>query len=444
MVVDRNSGNITPSEWWRDHIKEEPGSTPALPPICDQIGSQLKAKREILGLMLASCLALFAGRTGAIGIPGYLIVQVALLLVAERRLRNHFHESPAGAARERHFQEVHLKSEEVEEKQARLEQSKGKVTEKEQQEKKVTERTQAQIAKLTGLQGMEIKQAYTDKAVALSELSKRKQSLSLAEEQHLREAIGQFETQLQQLQSELNNLPKARSDACQKFLEREHAASMHSFLANHYVSQAVIPGIGAKFKITLKYHGILTAADVTFGAVRIVPGFGYSRTRSIVAWREGLEAHYRTRLLNSLPPSVLQQIVQQFEARQATVESEMRNLRVAAASTRSRISQSYESRRGQLAKEEKSIEFSAQSRVNSINAKFLAQIASLRTDQEQQLRSFRKEAANARLSANNLESDIRRLHTWQRTVGSPRTKSYEESMTFPKYLKEVFTSKFNS
>ena len=48
------------------------------------------------------------------------------------------------------------------------------------------------------------------------------------------------------------------------------------------------------------------------------------------------------------------------------------------------------------------------------------------------------------LARDELETDVRRLQTWLRDVGVPRTKSYEETLKFSKYLKAVFTSKFNS
>lgn len=442
-----SSNNGGSREWWRDHIKAEPTTEPApppLPPITVDFGAQSVAKREMLGLLILSCVSFIAGQTGVIGNVGYLLFQAAIVFYADRRLRFYFSESPVGAARDRHAQEVHLKTEELESKKSRLEQLQNKTTHNEQQEKDLAAQVNTRVAELTGLQGADIKQAYTDKAVALSELNQRRQVLVAAEERELRTAIGQNEAQIRTLQDQLRGLPQAKTDLVQMYLDREHATTMRNYLSHHPVSEARITGIGEKFKMDLQYRGIVTAADVTFGGVRIIPNFGQTRTNAMVAWREGLEAHYQKCLSNNLSPSFMQQIEQQFRTKQTDLEREIQNLQSGVTAVRSRIVQAYGAQRAQFPAEERSIESAAQSRVSTINARYDAQKASVRRDLEQHLHNLRKDTANVRIAVNSLETDIRRLQTWLRDVGVPRTKSYEETLKFSKYLKAVFTSKFNS
>jgi hypothetical protein len=452
LVIGRATSSAASSnggsrEWWRDHIKAEPATEPAapsVPPITVDFGTQSAAKREMLGLLILSYMSFLAGQTGAIGNVGYFLVQAAIIFFADRRLRFHFNESPVGAARDRHAQEVHLKTEELDSKKSRLEQLQNKTTQNEKQEKDLAAQANTRVAELTGVQGAEIKQVYTDKAVALSELNQRRQVLVVAEERELRTAIGQNEAQIRTLQDRLRSLPQEKADLVQQYIDKEHAATMRNYLSNHPVSGATIPGIGEKFKMTLRYRGINTAADVTFGGVRVIPNFGQARTNAIVAWREALEAHYQTRLLNRLSPSFMQQIEQQFRTKQRDLEQEIQSLQSGVMAVRSRIVQAYAVQRAQFPAEERAIESAAQTRVDSINARFGAQKAGIRNDLEQQLRNLRNDTANVRIAVNSLETDVRRLQTWLRDVGVPRTKSYEETLKFSKYLKAVFTSKFNS
>jgi hypothetical protein len=218
---------------------------------------------------------------------------------------------------------------------------------------------------------------------------------------------------------------------------------MRNYLSNHPVSGATIPGSGEKFKMTLRYSGINTAADVTFGGVRVIPNFGQARTNAIVAWRVALEAHYQTRLLNRLAPPIIQKIEQLFRTKQTDLEREIQSLQSGVTAVRSRIVQAYGVQRAHFHIEERSIESTAQSRVSTINARYEALKASVRRDLEQHVYNLRKDTANVLIAVNSLETDIRRLQTWLRDVGVPRTKSYEEKLKFSNYIKAVFTSKFN-
>lgn len=444
-VIVSTPGN----EWWRPHIKEKEVPPeeikPAEPiaPVSVEIGPQPKAQREILGLIVASCVAFIGGRSGAIGYAGYFIVQIAIVYGAGRRLRTHFNKCPTVTARDRHYQEVQLKIDEDVEKKERLEQNRTKITENEQRERGLGEQLQATIAIISGQQGMEIKQVYTEQAVARAEFAKRKQAVAAEEERELRAATGRFESDARNVQSQINGLAAKKTEMCRVALEKLRTDTMNAFLSRHPVSGATLSGIGTRFKMNLNYSGIRTAADVTYGTVRVVDGFGQSRTATIMAWRQGLEAHYENRLPTQLSASDLQQVVQQSNAKRIELETLLRTIQTNLTEARSRVTRNYDVRRNQLAAEEQQIGVTAQTKTAAINSKHTAQIASRQTDFEQLRRNLQREIANARVSINSLESEIRRLHTWQREVGVPRSQGYE-SLTFARFCRTVLTSKFDS
>ena len=434
-------------DWWRGHLASESEAPKILPPhlpAISEIGSQVRAQREMLGGIIVCCGAFIAGQTGAIGMVGFWLFQSAAVFAAERRLRYHFNETPAGAARNRHFQEVHLKAEELEEKKANLVQLRAKMTVNAEQERYLNEHTQARVAEITGIQGNETKQAYSEKAVSIAVVARKLQALNAEEVRSLQAAVDLYEPQITKAQAELGALPAKKTELFNSMLKKEHAAAIRANLALHYVSQADIPGIGPKFRSSLKNRGIVTAAHVTFGAVRVIPGFGQSRTAAIVAWKDGIEAHYRMRLLKDFSDPAVRQAERQFRDMQDSLELALERARNAAQSARIRVSQEYQQKRSQISSEEQGVLLATETRVAVINSKYSRQIATQRTDTEQKIRALRKDTANAQAALNSLETDIRRLESWHREVGVPRTKRYEETLTFSKYLKIVFTSKFNS
>jgi len=67
----------------------------------------------------------------------------------------------------------------------------------------------------------------------------------------------------------------------------------NSFLDRYRIQDANISGIGPSKKAKLRSFGIETAADISFGKVRAVPGFGEVFTAKMVDWRKSHEAGFR-------------------------------------------------------------------------------------------------------------------------------------------------------
>lgn len=71
------------------------------------------------------------------------------------------------------------------------------------------------------------------------------------------------------------------------------ARQRQAYLDGFSIRRASISGIGPTRTATLISFGIETAADVTQSAIMRIPGFGYSLTADLMAWRHGLEARFR-------------------------------------------------------------------------------------------------------------------------------------------------------
>jgi hypothetical protein len=435
--------DTTGSEWWRDHIKEKSligKTTQSLTNIAVDFGSLRKVQREMIGAIVASSISFTANRAGYAGLSIYIIIQFAIIIIVERRLRHYFRLSPTGSARERHLQEFYFKDEEIKEKKTRLKQANVMISNFEQQEKKHAAEMQKSISELTAVQGAEIKKIYSDQALARAQLMIRKKGITIDEDRDMRAAIEQITLQLSNVQSQIDNLNSQKEDLHKETLKKERAAIMDRFLASNSISEAAISGIGTYYKSRLLYHGIANAADVTYAKVRKVSGIGYTRATTIVAWRETLELKYQRRLPDQISPILLLDIDNKFLASKAELDTKLESLQSALTNSRRRVTQIYEARRNQLANEEKVINEMDKSGVAAINIKYSEKIITLRSSFEQKKLNSRKVIHNTRDSINNLEDEIRRLQNWKREVGTPVKQIYDDAFTFPKYVYSVLST----
>jgi len=73
-----------------------------------------------------------------------------------------------------------------------------------------------------------------------------------------------------------------------------------------------IPGIGEMLADKLQQSGLRTAWDVNQEAVQTIPGFGDSKSLSLMRWRESLEYDIRKTQPETLPLDVENEIKQKF------------------------------------------------------------------------------------------------------------------------------------
>ncbi len=92
------------------------------------------------------------------------------------------------------------------------------------------------------------------------------------------------------------------------------------FLEQHLVQRANIRGVGPGLKTTLASYGIETAADVKYGLVAAVPGFGPVKTRELVAWRAKLEQAFRFDPTKGVHPADIAALDQRYAAKRQELE----------------------------------------------------------------------------------------------------------------------------
>lgn len=86
---------------------------------------------------------------------------------------------------------------------------------------------------------------------------------------------------------------KARRDGeIKKLRDHDRDTKFETFLDNHFIAQADIPGITPALKAALASFGIETAADVDEQRVLDVQGFGSKRSSKMLAWRRRVESQF--------------------------------------------------------------------------------------------------------------------------------------------------------
>lgn len=94
--------------------------------------------------------------------------------------------------------------------------------------------------------------------------------------------IGEYQQLEAKLARDLANLQATRE-----------ARQRHAFLDRCLLSRVKIPGIGPAKLAALAAFSIESAADINYGAVMAVPGFGEALTQKLMKWRRDQEAKFR-------------------------------------------------------------------------------------------------------------------------------------------------------
>lgn len=119
-------------------------------------------------------------------------------------------------------------------------------------------------------------------------------------------------------------LEKRQEKLKQLALKRDQQ-QRHRFLDAYAIERASIPGIGPGRVATLQSYGIETAADITEGATRSVPGIGPALTSGLLSWRRGLESRYRFNPRYGSDPAAIALLDQEFASMRAPLEQDLQN-----------------------------------------------------------------------------------------------------------------------
>jgi DNA-binding helix-hairpin-helix protein with protein kinase domain len=106
------------------------------------------------------------------------------------------------------------------------------------------------------------------------------------------EAFAKKKQDLARLRDEYQQLPEREKAEIANLHATAEARQKHQFLERHFLDAAAISGVGPAKKAALRSFGIETAADVTWGKVISVKGFGEVLTRAVVDWRKACERRF--------------------------------------------------------------------------------------------------------------------------------------------------------
>lgn len=428
------------SEWWREHIKAP--AVVRLKPV--SLGPQPKAQREMLYMIIAS-LGVFLGGylTGAIGGGGYLIGQLTILLAARFRLQHHFKICPEGAARERFLQEVAIKQDDLAEKQKRLEQGKANIADNQTKRETWAAQLQKDIAAVMTEQGAEIRKVNEQQAIAKSQIAAKRRTVAEAERHELLASTARLEQEILQLQTLTSNFANKRSKMFLNALAMHRNDVLRSLLSQHPIAGGAFYGVSYQFKQNLIHSGIRTAAEVSFGSVRCVDGFGPKRTATMVEWRDNLAAHYQSQLPTVLPLSEVQRIEREMVAQKSAHDAALRSAQQQLRDAKQRLDRAFAPQRAALDNEERQIGAQAQQMMAAITSERDKKTADLRNRFESIKREFDREIATASAMVRNLEAEVLRIQTWQRDVAAPTREAYK-AVTCARFVHSILTSKYQS
>ena len=98
---------------------------------------------------------------------------------------------------------------------------------------------------------------------------------------------------------------------------------LHAFLDQHFLDDAVITGVGPAKKAALLSFGIETAADVDWGRVHAVKGFGTVLTGAVVQWRKTCEQQFRFDPQRAVSQADLDAVRAKYAHRRKHLEAEL-------------------------------------------------------------------------------------------------------------------------
>ena len=127
--------------------------------------------------------------------------------------------------------------------------------------------------------------------------------------------------------AELNTLPAAERAERARVLASVQSQYVRHFLERSLVSRANIPGFGPRLKVRLSTVGVVTAADVSRGAVSVAEGIGSQRANALMAWRLRIENEARASMPNALPLTEDRRIYLEYTQRKVSLSSQIENHR---------------------------------------------------------------------------------------------------------------------
>ncbi|MCB1777573.1 MAG: hypothetical protein KDI50_09050 [Candidatus Competibacteraceae bacterium] len=129
------------------------------------------------------------------------------------------------------------------------------------------------------------------------------------------------------LRDRYRQLPEALQRDLQSLETDRRRIQLQTFLENHFINDAQIPGIRITDRIALESYGVETAADITAQVIRTVPGFGQrlgrQRANALLDWRQALEAQFRYDPQQGVNPATVADLRLQYQQQRWSIEREL-------------------------------------------------------------------------------------------------------------------------
>lgn len=431
-----------PSDWWREHLESSAsvaGSTS--PPLSFvKFGPQKNLAREAVWFILISAASLFGlFFTGLMGAVGYGVIQFFWVLLFYSRLNRLYEACPEVAAKNRHLQEISLKMDTLDEKRKELRKSRNRLKEIQAEIAGSISNLNAEVNKLTASQGAEIREIHSDTAVKRAELEKTRHRAREAYGHEMQAASQCADAEVRSLRAQIANVSNLKASMVSTELNEVRQRTLNSFLGNHSLRDANIPGIGPTFKFRLYRSGIQTAADVEVSRIRSIEGFGHTRTNAVIDWKREIAETYQHRLPSALTAASLAVIDANLQVKRRESEQKLNIETSKIESAKRLVENKYKVSFDSLDAQETTINSGASVQTTQVNANYSAQIASRRGANEALLRNLKREETSLTLSTSSLQSDTSRLEDWIKHEAPRVTTSYA-AIDFPNYLKAVFVT----
>ncbi|MBU1702705.1 MAG: hypothetical protein KJ970_12650 [Candidatus Eisenbacteria bacterium] len=124
---------------------------------------------------------------------------------------------------------------------------------------------------------------------------------------------------LERVRAELSDLPSERCRRMAILEAQRENFQRKRYLDRYRISRARIPGIGPSRTSMLASYGIETAADVEYGKVIRIPGFGESLTSDLIRWRRSHEGNFRFNPNEPVDPRDIKSLDRDVEARRQSL-----------------------------------------------------------------------------------------------------------------------------
>lgn len=126
--------------------------------------------------------------------------------------------------------------------------------------------------------------------------------------------------QLTHLKQNYESLEKEYKMALVTLQSTARERQLKKFLSSCFIDSYTIPRIGVGRKATLRSFGVETAADISYGKIQSIPGFGDALTSELLIWRKQVESRFKFDPAKGVEKSDRHLLKQKFIPRMRPIE----------------------------------------------------------------------------------------------------------------------------